>query len=123
MWCNHGEPDGADAADAGRVTGADTRSVRYKIRRGRSVVRVRLQDDVEGREGERSVQTVTGRLPRVVDARELLDQALFHREDRVRFDARAARHENVRGQRPVPGGGPDEVAVRRALRVPLARVE
>src|SRR6266571_7611590 len=79
-----------------------TRAVRKKGS-GRSVSRGRLQDDVEIREAERPGQTVPGRLLRVIDEGEFLDQALLDREHRVRFDVRAARHENVRGQRPVPG--------------------
>src|SRR5271169_1497423 len=83
----------------------------------------RLQDDVEIREAERSGEAVPGRLFGVVDGRELLDQALLHREYRVRFDVRAARHENVRGQRAMPGRYHDEMDMRRAVRVPSGRVQ
>ena len=62
-------------------------------------------------------------LLRVVRWGELGDQALFHREHRVGFDVGTARHEDVRGQRAVSGGGHDEVDVRRAVRVALRRLE
>src|SRR3984893_6554193 len=58
---------------------------------------------------------------RVVRGGELGDQALLHREDGVGFYVGAAGHEDVRGQRAVPGGGHLEVDVRRAVRVARGR--
>ena len=42
---------------------------------------------------------------RVGDLLEVRDQRLLHREDRVGLDVLAVGHEDVRGQRAVPGRG------------------
>ena len=79
------------------------------------------QGDVEVHRAERVGQPDLGGPSRVVDLRELADQALLDPEDGVGVDVRVAGDEQVRGHRPVARGSDEEVHVRRPVGVPAGR--
>src|SRR3984957_505705 len=110
-----GEP--CVVAAGSRVGWRDATAMGCRLRAG-------LHDDVEVGVAEGDGGYVPFfREGRVGDLFELLAQGLLDREDGVGLDVLAPGHEDVRGQRPVPGGGDDEVDVGRAEGVPAGRLE
>src|SRR5450756_1400980 len=86
-------------------------------------LRAWLHDDVEVGVAEWDGDAPLRGDLRIGDLLEVFDEGLLYCEYRVGFDVLAVGDEDVRGQRPVPGRGDDEVDVRGAERVPPGRLQ